>query len=392
MQGIEKAYCDVCIQALINAWQVLMEKPVADNLRRVRYGKGDTLGLDAATEIAIYQQVISFDQHAILVTEELDTLSRDRWPVEVDPIKQPLMLFSDPTDRSRQLEKFLTSIAPTKEQQSEKTASLIKKYDVVVEWEKLFEKPATITGPTGSITCIRKGTIIFSLILNYITGNIFITAPTGIYYLRLTDLAHTALKKIDVDYLVAHGKKLDFMPTEETCTSTDDQQRFITFLGKTGYQENLDDCMIFVEHPERFIPENHQEPGGPARILYLSRLQKGFGPIGFILANGEKIGEWIPWLAFAKFARNSHGNPALKIYEIAIDRPWTKEGVLMSTAPPYSIFQKMGDQQQFYLDVSRLRKFPHPSRFRSMIVITPFDNNLIINTMHQHQYREIFLE
>jgi len=121
--------------------------------------------------------------------------------------------------------------------------------------------------------------------------------------------------------------------------------------------------------------------------LYLSELQNKHGPVGFILSNGEKIGEWMHWLSFVKYAHNKNGGEALQVYEISLERPWTKNGMLMSTSPPYSIFCDGEDKQ--YLDISRLRNFKHPSRFRSMIVVVPYNNERIIHVLEQHEYREI---
>ena len=106
MQGIESTYCGVCINALIGAWRALMEASTTEVLQKTPYGKGDTLGLDAITEITISGRLYEFDQHAILITEELDSQAHRRWPTDSDPVKQPLMFFSDPTDRSIQLKQF----------------------------------------------------------------------------------------------------------------------------------------------------------------------------------------------------------------------------------------------------------------------------------------------
>lgn len=72
MQGIERAYCDVCINALIGAWRELMEATGSETLRKVRYGKGDTLGLDAITEITIKGRLEQFDSHAMLMSTSPD--------------------------------------------------------------------------------------------------------------------------------------------------------------------------------------------------------------------------------------------------------------------------------------------------------------------------------
>lgn len=394
MQGIEKVYCDVAIGAAIDAYYQLMTYSAQEALDRVEYGKGDTMAFDAIPEISIKQRIHGFDSHAILVTEELESDITRRWPTDSDRVRQPLMFFSDPVDRSKQLFEFLRKLEL--KQRSTVIGRLMGRDKGIRVWERLFERPASITGSTISITCVRKGEIVFSVILNFISHTIVVATQTGIFHMSLPAYTNRVLHIIDLDYIVKHGRRLEFLSAKETCQRPDHFRRFVTFLGtpeKTGYRENFRDSAIFVDRPDqsdrflRFL--HHNIPGGPARVLYLSELQRGHGPIGFIMANGEKISEWIHWLAFAKFARNHHGDPSLRVFEVATDRPWIKEGILMSTRPAYSIFAQDGDLT--YLDVSRLRNYETPSRFRSMLVITPWDNERIISVMYQRQYREIAL-
>ncbi len=383
MQGIEREYCDVCINALIRAGHELMDTNCAETLRSVRYGKGDTLGLDAIPELVISKRLRDFDSHSILITEELDEQAHRRWPAGSDPIKQPLMFFCDPTDRSKQLREFFEHIS--KDNLLAKVGELMAGCDTKKLWEKMFESPVTITGPTASIACVRKGEIIFSVILNYITTTIFVAADVGAYQYKLNSLSDLKNKKLTLADICKEGKKLCFPGVQKLDYSLDDCKHFVAFLGKKGYRENFNDSMIFIENPDTFL--HHSEPPGPPRILYLSELQKGHGPIGFILSNGEKIGEWMQWLSFVKYVRNENGDQMLQVYEISLERPWTKNGMLMSVSPPYSIFCDSEDKQ--YLDISRLRNFNHPSLFRSMIVVVPYDNERIVHILEQHRYREI---
>ncbi|MFH1207615.1 MAG: hypothetical protein V1668_03340 [Patescibacteria group bacterium] len=383
MQGIERAYLDVCIGAVIGANRTLMEVTTTEALNKTLYGKGDTLGLDASPEIIINKRLRDYDQHAILVTEELDEQARVRWPTDANPERQPLMFFSDPTDRSKMLKMFFEIIG--KDQLAMPIGELMKRQDCITLWEDNFEKPATITGATTSITCVRKGSIIFSVILNYITQTIYVATPDGVFFMKLPEYTDSGLDLIDLGYIHAHGQILIFPTTRQTCLKPDDCKQFVTFLGKTGYRDNFRDSMVFVEEPDRFL--HHSEPGGPARILYLSDLQRGYGPIGFIMANGEKIGEWIHWLAFAKFVENHDGGAKLLVYEISIERPWVKDRVLMSTPEPYSIFHT--EDGVSYIDISQLRNFPRPNRFRSMLVVVPDDNERIIQRMQLFKYREV---
>lgn len=383
MQGIERKYCDVCINALIRAWRELMGVSCAETLRTVRYGKGDTLGLDAIPELTIASRLKQFDKHAILITEELDDQAHRRWPKDSDPIKQPLMFFCDPTDRSIQLKQFFENIS--KKNSIAKVSKLMGDRNSKKLWERMFESPVTITGPTAAITCVRKGEIVFSVILNYVTSTICVATDIGVYWYELESLSDIQNEKITLAEIIKNGKKLCFPGIRELGYSLDDCQRFVTFLGKKGYRENFNDSMLFVENPDDFL--HHSRPPGPPRPLYLSEFQNKHGPVGFILSNGEKIGEWMHWLSFVKYARNENGDHALRAYEISLERPWTKNGMLMSTSSAYSLFCE--DEGEQFLDISRLRNFKRPSQFRCMMVVVPYDNERIIHVLEQHQYREI---
>ncbi len=384
MQGIERQYCDVCIKALLRAWQELMDVDCAETLRKVNYGKGDTLGLDAIPELVISERLRDFDRHSILITEELDEFAHKRWPTGADPTRQPLMFFSDPTDRSKQLKLFLEKVSDGN--QLAKVGDLLKDCDAETLWEEMFESPVSITGATGSITCVRKGEVVFSVIFNYITAVIFVASDTGIYWYQFEEFASVKSEEVTLSEIIKKGNSLCFISSKELGYSFDECRHFVTFLGKSGYKENFEDSMIFIDNPSNFL--HHSEPPGPPRVLYLSELQKGYGPVGFILSNGEKIGEWMHWLPFVKYAKNSNGDTALRVFEISLERPWTKNGMLMSTSPAYSIFCEDGLGRR-YLDISRLRNFKHPNRFRSMIVVVIFDNERILHILEQHQYREI---
>ncbi len=379
MQGIERAYCDTCIRAFIEAWRELWDATAAETLRKTRYGKGDTLGLDAIPEIIIKSHLEAFDQHALLITEELDREVRGRWPIDADPVKQPLMFFCDPTDRSVQLKRFFEMLS--KDEPTKKVRELFASCDSKKMWEETFEPPVEITGSTAAITCVRKGKIVFSVILNYISATLCVASDSGIFLFKLDDGNHEG---ITFSKILQEGRSLHFPGVRKSAFSLDQCRRFVTFLGKQGYRENFDDSLLFTEDAATFL--HHKEPPGPPRALYLSELQKGYGPVGFIMANGEKIGEWMHWLAFVRYARNEDGGKALRAFEITLERPWTKNGMLMSTSPAYSMFCCDGDM---YIDISRLRHFEHPSQFRVMLVVTPYDNERVLQILHQHQYREI---
>lgn len=387
MQGIERVYCNVCINALVGAWRALMDVKAVESLRHVDYGKGDTLGLDAITEITIKERLEQFDSHAILITEELDDQAHRRWPTDSDPVKQPLMFFCDPTDRSSQLKTFFEKISEGSPM--EKIGDLMGRCDPKVLWEATFEPPACITGSTSAITCVRKGEVIFSVILNFITGVVYVATDIGVFWYRLKNFSDSRNENVDLNEIIKKGQQLLFPGVGNRHYSLDDCRRFVTFLGKEGYRANLEDSQLFVENENLEGLLHHSNPPGPPRVFYLSELQKkGYGPVGFILCNGEKIGEWMHWLAFIKYARNDNGGCALRVYEISLERPWTKNGMLMSTSSAYSIFCD-GGKNGMFLDISQLRNFDRPSQFRCMMVVLPFDNERIIHVLKEHQFREV---
>lgn len=389
MKGEEKIWLNILIKAVVKAYRKLQEKTLEEAIQKTKYGKKDTFVLDSVPENIIKDRVQSFFTNAIFVTEETDDITRKYWPLNPDPDLQPLLIFSDPVDRTKYLKKFIDKyLELSKDNAKKKFGDIINDSNAVKIWEKkIAEKPAIITGATISVTCLRNGSILFSVIVNIITQTIFVACPAGVYQMQLPHyLDDKKMEKVDFDSIQKENNSLFFPPSEETCKSPDDFKRFVTFLGKSGYRENFDDSMIFLDDADSFL--HHNEPGGPSRVHFLSDLQKNYDPIGFIMSNGEKITEWLPWLAWVKYAMNSEGNPALRIFEIDLERPMLKEGILMSTSKVYSIF-RVDHSGNEYLDISILRGMAFPSHFRSMIVICPYDNETIIGIMKQHNYREI---
>ncbi len=82
--------------------------------------------------------------------------------------------------------------------------------------------------------------------------------------------------------------------------------------------------------------------------------------------------------------------PALRAYEVFQDRPWTRDGVLMSKLPAYSIFRFVdGFQDRMVLDVDRLGALQNPSLYRSTILIAPTSNEWALQIVQQYGHRPI---
>lgn len=382
MQGVEISHANAAMRAVLKAYYDFGHSSVEDALRKVAaYGKNDTFGMDAGPEITICGELRKYDRGSVVITEEIGAEgNRDDTFLPDNPHTFRTVFISDPTDRSNQLKAFLAKFP-----KEMKIRDIFGKPKNIKEWEKDFGSPASITGATSAISCIRRGVPIFAVIVNYITQTMAVSCAAGNKLIKLPDERPDL---IDLDYVAAKGKHITFPSIDGDMKG---MQRFVTFLGdtgKVGYKENfVDSGLMSSEAMDEFL--HYGKPGGPSRALYLSSLQPRSTPVGFILANGEKIGEWIHWLSFVQFARsiNDDSQPALILYEIFQDRPWTKDGVLMSTPPNYSVFREYSGK--LFIDTSWLLKMRNPSQLRSTLIVAPYDNRWAVRVNSQAGYRVI---
>ena len=383
MQGVEIAHFNAAVAAALKAYYDFRNSTIEDALRPIgRYGKRDTLGMDAGPEITICQELGKYDAGAVVVTEEIGSRRiqfGDSFRPN-DPQTFRTVFISDPTDRSNQLKAFL-SVFP----KYTKIGKILEDGKAIEKWEEKYSKPASIAGATSAISCVRRGLPIFSVIVNYITQQLIVSCAAGN---RIIDLPNERPELVDLKHVCAKGAVVTFPNIE---TENGNMQSFVTFLGdvgKVGYDENFRDSNLINKRKVKNLL-HYGVPGGPSRILYLSSLQPRSKPVGFILANGEKIGEWIHWLSFVRFARchTDESQPALMLYEIFQDRPWTKEGILMSTPPNYSVFREYN--KKMYVDTSWLLRMPNPSQLRSTLIVAPHDNRWVVRSSSQSGYRSL---
>lgn len=387
MYNIEEVHCNAAIAAVLQANRHLMHASVEDAITPDDYGKSDTLGLDGIPEIRIKDSLKNFNKDAIIITEEIGSTRATSYYQRGVCNNSFTFYVSDPTDRSSQLKRFLEN-----KERSVETGEVIQNSHTTQEWEQQCGKPASITGATSAITCVRKGVPIASAFVNLITQELFVAFTDGVYQLKLPSYKELKPSEITSRYVKNKGSPVYFRVFEEG-RSISDMKYFVTFLGKAGYEENFRDSNIINEtQSQKYLL--YDRPGGPSRVLYLSTLQPEKVPVGFILANGEKIIEWIHWLPFVRFGKmeNDKNRSALHLYEIYQKRPWTKEGILMSTPPPYSIFVPVEEKSDtMIIDVNRFSNFSNPSKIRSTLLLAPISNSWAITVMQRHLYREIEL-
>ncbi len=389
MQGVEISHFNAALKAGLIAYYDLLHMKIEEALRPISaYGKKDTLGMDSGPEITICEELAHYDSGAAVITEEIGSRLSFSYSDLLRFMKHITVFIIDPTDRSNQLKAFLRLFTNKKMEIGE----IIRNPETIKKWEKSCGSPAAITGATSAISCVRKGLPIFTVIINYITQQLMISCAAGN---RILDLPESRPDKmIDLDFILKNGKSFSFPIINSRLNNQDNMQKFVTFLGdtgKAGYEENfVASGFIPKEEMNKFI--HYGKPGGPSRALYLSSLQPKKKPVGFVLANGEKIGEWIHWLTFLRFAKSDtdDSQPALVLYEISQNNPWTKEGILMSTPPNYSIFKEHNGL--FYIDTNQLLQMPNPSKLRGTLMLANKDNRWAKRYSRQLGYREIVFD
>jgi hypothetical protein len=379
--GIEASYINAMIRSLTEANQAMMDTRVEEAVTKSQVlHKGDTLGLDQRPENTITSELLDFDQYAILITEErgegTNPLAADG-PSSVQGART--FYGCDPCDRSSQLCAFLQD----NKRMGERVSDILRNPKAISIWESKYGKPASITGANAAITCVRRGRPICSVILNYLTQQMTVACSAGIY---TASLPKSKKVRVDLDYFREKGEPVIFLQPGAAHS-----KRVVTFVGKPErrYPQNFENSRMVAEH-ELKKSLYYDQPGGPTRILYLSTMQTEKKPVGFVMANGEKLGEWIHWLSFimAAMQRKDASANAMCLYEVTQDESLMRDGYLMMPSPAYSIFEDIGNGK-VVINVDHLRRLENPSMYRATLIVTPALNKWAMDRVEQYGYRKI---
>ncbi len=336
----------VAMKSLGEAQSAILDSYPA-NLLASAEGKEDTLTFDAKCEIIIVKKLKEFMPECAVLTEE-------RIIRGIEYIND-LCWILDPVDRSDQLKVFL--------ELAKNGDSTFRSFLKDPEFHK--HKLDPLNNPTGSITCILKGKILFSLILDFITGEIYASFDSKAKFGNLEDYGTP-------EDLLLKGEDLLF-EKREFLGDRNPIKEGVCYLGKEVYQE-LFEALGFKKHHQPANPQYHK-PGGPARILFLSNITQ-YKPL-FILSNGEKISEFIAWISFALASKD------LVIYELTPKgyKNFIRYGVIMAPPKYYTALKttpsvESGVPAEVSLDMSKLTNLDIPCNFRSAILITHINNDL----------------
>ncbi len=380
--GIEKSYSDAMIRALRYAQITLGETRIGDAVNKSHVPrKGDTLGLDQRPENAITAALQKYDPYCVTITEErgaVNPFAADG-PMAVSGART--FFVCDPFDRSNQAREFLSEIG----KDNEKVINVIRRAETRQKWESRYSKPVSITGFTSAITCVRRGLPIAAVIINHLAEELVLACAAGVYQVKLPrDLS----VEINLDFVQGRGKRILFPQP-----SYSEQQKVVAFIGKPerGYPKNFSNCKLVADADlEHHL--HYSQPGGPSRVLYLSNLQPQNQPVGVVVANGEKIGEWTHWLPFLRFARRNDdlSSPALRLFEVSQDQSHMIDGYLMMPSADYSLFTSHDERRgRFFISSDKLQAMTNPSKYRATLVLIPASNRWALSMVEQYGYREI---
>lgn len=363
MQKIEKYLIYECIEALKDVNDGMRNTHVKSLVKKASSGKRDSLFLDMLPENILRGKLINdYDKHLVLISEEKGKFNFEKIS------EAEVVVFSDPTDRSKYFKNFLClDVLKKKGGGNPLFGELLDSKDTLGKWESFTNVHPRLSGACCSITIVKRGQICFSMVLNYITQELVLACQDFIGY---SSLKRIKIKAGCLDF--SRWSSIRF-PEPKKKTS------YVTFLGKKHYLEYignlkksgiLDDSVTLLE----------REPGGPARILYLSNM--GGNPAGFIISNGEKIGEWIHWLSFCKYSDD------LVAYSVYPGTFFARDDLLMAPSALYSILELRNNI--LFLNYGKLRYSDNPSRYREMILVCHRNNQLIQARVEAQRSRRLF--
>jgi len=394
MLGVDVATINASLEAMVVSWRELLGTEIPLALGEAA-GKRDSRRFDVMVEDTIREYLEGFDDHARIIAEERGrghaprVAGQPECPWAKDPaclhVRRggygDLMFFADPVDGSSALEKRLAEALEPGSGSQPRTPHTVG--DVLAEGSpKLWA-----FYPMISVTGVRAGRPTFSAMLDIGTRRL---------YLACEDFCKSVGLSPDDDYI----------PTKQSIESGGADVRFDPECRGTGYftfHTDKDDApyrshlreilqvdfrSLLAGDPNVLNPGGGDEGAmaGPGRILHLTEEGRRFArlrgdkPLGFILSNGEKITEFLPWLAWAQFSKE------LVAYELSVQRPMTgDDGVLM--APPidyYSVFEEEDKDGNTTVRVNedKLAPLVRAERYRATVIVVPESNTAFRKALH----------
>ena len=315
----------------------------------------DTIGLDIVAEdiISIGGEVVAYggghyslfqriyDISGVIITEE-----RGRIPRELRIEHNTPILISDPVDGTAPARKLIEDFGKDSKNMKE----------VFAKAKQAMGDSARLTSSNSSVTLLKDNRIVFSIILNLITGEIYVAYERGVF--------------------VGHINKVTDVEKMKTRVRFADQEGLTMLCYTKGekYQNNRLGTHL------RFFPvvDESSSPIGPLRFAYLMADSRGkpLSDISIIAHNGEKIQEALPNIAVAFFSGGE-----LQAYKLFCDREYHSYRAGMQLTPNIANSIYRGLIINTGLRLTFLNNHDYPSQFRDTTVIVPTANEAGVTMM-----------
>lgn len=272
-------------------------------------GKGDTKVMDIITERKIKDligPVMHF--HDVLVCTEEAGLHNELY----HRISAPkFFIFSDPFDGSSGFKNLVENIIIPL---STTLAELLKIKAAKDYWKKNYGN-ISLNSPMVSVVLAERHRVVFAVLINLFTKNIYISTESGNYYLKNVNLTRNIKlpepgnkRWIPFNALPLPDSRDLFLCTLKKKSTTVEEQ--------TSHYNHADECLGTLlrttcnwEASLEFRHKQNNFTPGPGRVLFLSDLPAADDyyketmegkKYASILSAGEPLTEWIGWFAFLR--------------------------------------------------------------------------------------------
>jgi hypothetical protein len=289
---------------------------------------------------SLFQRI--YRQSGVVITEERGRVPKDRRIETNTPI-----IISDPIDGSSHLERMI-------EEFGDSCQTMGQIFDA--ELKRIGKPLARVQAPNASVTFLKDNQIRFAIVLNLLTGEVFVAYERGVFCGSIRRITNES--KLST--------RVSFKDTEKLL--------MLCYNKKGKYDNNRRGTHL------RFFPlENGiKSPIGPLRFAYLlDDSREVVSNIGVIAHSGEKIQESLPNIAVAFFSAGK-----LLAFKLFCDREYHEKraGKLLTPVLQNSIYNP-GLIINTGLKLTFLNNHDYPSQFRDTTVIVPADNDPAVTMM-----------
>ena len=369
---------------LRNAYSIIIDTPPEESIKPLselseknqeifgKKEKKDTINLDIIAERALsgsddingnldIAARIFPNIPVVWVTEERGKVVKREGSYEYDKSVEihggtPLFI-SDPIDQSSSL----TDIVKKHTKNAKTIGSVFDNYlNYLTSKGRKIE--AAVAAPNVSFTFIRQRSIIYTMVLNLVTSEVYVAHAGGILTGKLNDKKESSLSDLTQGFEFNHAVR---KPKENL--------NMVCYASGEKYLANLEGTSLTLFQRITEIPK----PVGPLRFRYLSKdIDEELTPVGLIAYNGEKVQELLPSVAMAYFSQGE-----LWVWKLLCDQDYIKQRAGKDMTPHLgnSLFGQ-GPISRYGIEPDHMSYHRTPNNFRDTVVITTKDNAQV-NTM-----------